>query len=289
MTSAPSRRTWWGVGAAIITLVIAGFGALVVAPDGHFAFGVESASSATTRLVQRPSASFPTIYALFAGMVAAFNPCGFALLPGYLGLYLRRGAGQKTIAATVLRPVSIASVVAAAFIAVFGLVGLALGAAGTALSNLFPWIGLGVGVLLVIGGGAILGGRRFLGVGQGLVDGLGGLAGRGGIRGYFAYGVAYALASLGCALPIFLSVVGSALLVRGWIGQLLQFVLYALGLAVVLAALTLVAAIFKAQLLRRLGNATRVFEPLSAVLLLLVGAYVVYYWLTLGGLLRGVA
>lgn len=283
------RRTGWGVGAATITLVIAALAAVVVAPDGHFAFGVESASSATTGLVQRPSATFPTIYALFAGMVAAFNPCGFALLPGYLGLYLRAGAKQQTMAATVLRPISIASAVAAAFIAVFGLVGLALGAAGAALSGLFPWIGLGVGLLLIIGGGAILGGRTFLGVGQGLADELGGAASRGGIRGYFAYGIAYALASLGCALPIFLSVVGSALLVRGWIGELLQFVLYALGMAVVLSALTLVAAIFKAQLLRRLGAATRVFEPVSAVLLLLVGAYVVYYWLTLGGLLRGVA
>ena len=286
MTSVP-RRTWWGVGAATITLAIAGVAALVMAPDGHFAFGVESVSSATTGLVQRPSANFPAIYALFAGMLAAFNPCGFALLPGYLGLYLRGGAGQQTVAGTVLRPVRIASAVAAAFIAVFGLVGFALGAAGAALSSLFPWIGLAVGVLLIITGGAILGGRTFLGFGQGLADELGGVASRGGIRGYFAYGIAYALASLGCALPIFLSVVGSALLVRGWIGQLLQFVLYALGMAVVLAVLTMAAAIFKAQLLQRLGDATRLFEPLSAVLLLLVGAYVVYYWLTVGGVIVG--
>src|SRR5260370_32700283 len=47
------------------------------------------------QVVARPTAALgpvggllPLGYAFAAGMLAAVNPCGFALLPGYLGLYL---------------------------------------------------------------------------------------------------------------------------------------------------------------------------------------------------------
>jgi cytochrome c biogenesis protein CcdA len=276
------------VAGALGALLVAGYAAFIIAPDGHLAFGVESASSAATSLVQHPSGTLPRIYALFAGMVAALNPCGFALLPAYLGLYLQRADGGRGPAATMLwTPIKVSLAVAIAFVAAFGLVGLAVGAAGAVISTLFPIVGLLVGIVLIIGGGAMLSGWTAYGGGQGLADRLGGVATRGGFSGYFAYGVAYALASLGCTLPVFLSVVGSALLAGGWFGEFLQFVLYGVGMSVMLAALTTAAALFKAQLLRRLSKVGRVFEPVSAVLLLVVGAYVVYYWLTLGGLLRG--
>src|SRR6266542_3600508 len=36
-------------------------------------------------------------YAFALGAVAAFNPCGFAMLPAYLGLYLRDGVAGSGI------------------------------------------------------------------------------------------------------------------------------------------------------------------------------------------------
>jgi cytochrome c-type biogenesis protein len=280
-------RIWWGVGAALIALIIAG-AAFLVAPDGHLAFGVESASSVASTLGQRPIAVFPRAYALFAGMVAAFNPCGFALLPAYLGLYLQADSdGPRSPTALIWTPLKVSLAVAAAFVGAFGLVGLAVGAAGATVSSLFPFLGLAVGMLLIAAGGAMVAGWRFVGTGQGLTDRLGGVATRRGIAGYFAYGIAYALASLGCTLPIFLTVVGSALLAGGWVGEVLQFVLFGVGMSLVLAALTLLAAVFKSQFLLRLRVLGRIVEPLSAALLLAVGTYILYYWLTLGGLLRG--
>jgi cytochrome c-type biogenesis protein len=144
-------------------------------------------------------------------------------------------------------------------------------------------------MLLIAAGGAMVAGWTFVGTGQGLADRLGGVATRRGIAGYFAYGIAYALASLGCTLPIFLTVLASAVLAGGWVGELLQFVLFGIGMSLVLTALTLLAAIFKTQLLLRLRVLGRIVDPLSAVLLLAVGGYILYYWLTLGGLLHGAA
>jgi len=218
--SRPLPQIWRGVAGALGALLVAGYAAVIIAPDGHLAFGVESASSAATSLVQHPSATLPRIYALFAGMVAALNPCGFALLPAYLGLYLQRADGGRGSAATMLcTPIKVSLAVATAFVAAFGLVGLAVGAAGAVISSWFPLLGLLVGILLIIGGGAMVSGWTAYGGGQGLADRLGGVATRGGFSGYFAYGVAYALASLGCTLPVFLSVVGSALLAGGWLGS----------------------------------------------------------------------
>jgi hypothetical protein len=56
-------------------------------------------------------------------------------------------------------------------------------------------------------------------------------------------------------------------------------------MSAMLAVLTIAAAAFKIAFLvraRRLGDA---MAPVGAVVLLLVGAYLAYYWLTIGGIL----
>ena len=51
-----------------------------------------------TRLVYNISLIIPLGYAFGAGMVSTVNPCGFAMLPAYLGLYL----GSRNINAVAL-------------------------------------------------------------------------------------------------------------------------------------------------------------------------------------------
>ncbi len=63
----------------------------------------------------------------------------------------------------------------------------------------------------------------------------------------------------------------------------LKFVLYALGLGVILSALTLAATLFDFGLLRNVRQLGRYIPAVSALLLLITGAYVSYYWLTAGG------
>jgi len=81
-------------------------------------------------------------------------------------------------------------------------------------------------------------------------------------------------------------VVGSALVLHGFLASLLEFLLYGLGMGVVIAALTLAVALFRGAALSRARRLARFVNPASAVLLLATGGYVVYYWLTLGGLLE---
>ncbi len=251
---------------------------------------IESLSSSSTTALGRLVSVAPLGYAVGAGMVAAFNPCGFALLPGYLGLYL--GAAddadsRHTIGSSLVSALVIGGTVSVSFVVLFGLAGVALSVAAVTIARWLPWLALAVGVGLVFTAGRVLTGTPlYAGFGEQLAARLGARTQHVGLPGYFAYGLAYGLASLSCTLPIFLAVVGSALARSGFVAGALQFVLYALGMGLVICALTVGVALFKQGTLRWARAILPFVQPLSAVLLLAAGTYIVYYWLTVGGLLR---
>lgn len=274
------------LGIAVVAAILTGSGI------GPVTGGIESVSSTSATVLGRAVRALPLGYALGAGMVAAFNPCGFALLPTYLGLYLGSGDGPvaiKSVASRLRRAVEVSATVTGSFVLLFGLAGLVLSVAASTLARYLPWAGLAIGVLLAVGAGRMLaGGTLYASLGGRIGDRFGAGASRGGVRGYFAYGLAYGTASLSCTLPIFLAVVGSALTATGFLGAAVQFVLYAVGMGLVITLLTLGVAFFKHAALSRVRTLSRYVEPVSALLLLVAGAYIVYYWLTIGGLLKTV-
>lgn len=283
------QRQLLGLMGALVALVGAVLVALIYRPGLEGLFGAESFSSTAANFLAGAGAIVPLGYAFGAGMVSAVNPCGFALLPTYLGLYL--GSDESSglappISRRLLRGLEISFTVTLSFVVLFGLVGVALSLTTSAVGAYFRWIGLGVGVLLVLTGGAMLAGRHiYLGAAQRLGGRLGARAAQRGIRAYAAYGLAYGACSLGCTLPVFLAVVASSLVTAGPAAAMVQFVLYALGMGFVLSVLTLSAAVLKHAAFRGVRRLGGYVEPLGAVLLLVTGGYVIYYWLTLGGLL----
>ncbi len=64
--------------------------------------------------------------------------------------------------------------------------------------------------------------------------------------------------------------------------------LYGLGMGTVLTLLALTAALLKQTAMPRVRRLSSLVEPVSAVLLLLTGAYVVFYWLSPGGVLASI-
>lgn len=256
---------------------------------GGFNRGVEAVAATSGTILDRLAAVLPLGYAFGAGLVAAANPCGIALLPAYLGLYLGSGDEAGTTrpgSARLSTALQVSLAVTTGFVVLFGLSGLALGAATSALIRVFPWAGLAVGVGLVALGGRLLAGAElYTRLGDRVAGRLRGRVGRASVGGYFAYGLAYGLASLSCTLPIFLTVVGSAFATGGFISASAQLVLYALGMGSVITLLTLATAFFKGATIARIRGLTGYVQPVSVVLLLLASGYIIYYWLTLGGLL----
>jgi cytochrome c-type biogenesis protein len=229
------------------------------------------------------AAALPLGIAFGAGMVAAVNPCGFAMLPAYLSLYLgteEESFSERSAAKRLLRALLVGSLVCSGFVVLFGAAGLVISAGGSFLLGATPVLGVLVGEALVVLGLWMLVGRSMNSGSFGRLAARLGDPGKVGPRGFFVYGLAYGAASLGCTLPTFLAVVGSAIAAGGVAEGAWRFVVYGLGMASVLVTLTVALALFKANFLTRVRKAVPYVQRASAVLLVLAGAYVLYYWWT---------
>jgi cytochrome c biogenesis protein CcdA len=279
--SRPARpwRAWVAAGISAVVLLVAVASAVRASPAslGPLIF-VESVSARFSGLFLSLGTKAPLGYAFVAGMVASVNPCGFVLLPAYLGYYLgeNHAAHRPTT-----RALAVSGTMTASFTLLFGLAGIAAALAASALTSSLPWIGMAVGAGLILLGGVLASGRELTtSLGPRMAQHLRTATRNRSLGGYAAYGAAYGLASLGCTLPVFLAVVGTSLQVHGLADAIWQFVLFGLGMGTVLAVLTIATAWTGDGLIRRARTLGRYIGWASAVLLWLAGAYIVYYWLT---------
>jgi cytochrome c biogenesis protein CcdA len=283
------RRRYAALAVVLLVLGVALVAALLTgAQQSSVTGGVENASSSGTSFLRDLSIALPLGYAFGAGMVAAVNPCGFALLPAYLGLYLgdQAEAEKRSRWSRLRRAFAISASVTLGFVLLFGITGLVLSSVTSSLTSVFPWLGLIVGVSLVLlAGRLMISDGIYSGLGERMAARVAGAARGRNVAGYFAYGVGYGLASLSCTLPIFLALAGGSLTAGRLVSSLSEYILYGLGMGAVITVLTLGTALFKAAAVQRVRRASRYVQPMSAVLLLVAGGYIVYYWLTLGGLL----
>jgi len=213
----------------------------------------------------------PITIALASGALTVVNPCGFPLLPTFLSYYLGADEASLPRAPTrVAQGLLIGALVAGGFLAVFALVALPVSYGVSAIADAVPWVGLATGVLLALGGVAILGGRRLP------FDPRVRLPVRHERRltAVVLFGAAYGAASLGCTLPILLSLVGASL----GADKLTVLAAYAAGMTLVLTALSVSVAFAR-------EGAARMFRPLlphmsraAGLLLLASGGYLAYYW-----------
>jgi len=283
---APRRRRVVAVVAVLVTLLVAVGGALLTGESvGGLNVAVERASSWFGNTIDGLGSALPLGFAFAAGTVSAFNPCGFPLLPTYLGLFLAEGSGSDAGPARRLgRSLAVGGTVTAGFVLLFTAAGLLFVLGTQALVGWLPWLALGLGVALVLAGGYVLGGGLMH---TSLPERLGariGIGGR-GLPAYFLFGLTYGLASLSCTLPIFLAVIGTTLTGATAGSSLGALVLYGIGMGLVITTLTVAMALFQAALAARLRRLLRYVGTIGTVVLFLAGGYLVYYWLTVGGLL----
>ena len=277
---------------ATLALAVSVTGALLVS-DGE---GGDGLNRLVVTLSGRSSAFLDglgllTPLAFAAGLLAAFNPCNFAMLPAYLGLYL--GSSDQTTASPhpvrrLGRALLVGGAVTTGFVVLFGVASAVIGLGARSLvDSVTPWLGLAVGVALALAGAWLLGGGKiYSGWAARLATHLGNPQ-RVNVPGYFLFGLSYGTASLSCTLPLFLVAVGTTLTASSLLSSFGQGVLFALGMGLVIMALTLGMALVKGATMRRaLGRALPYIKTVGSLLLILAGAYLVFYWLTVGGLLR---
>lgn len=211
----------------------------------------------------------PLALAFAAGLVSTVNPCGFAMLPAYLSYYLGLNEDQaRPGPEVVLRALRVGAVVSAGFLVVFGLTGVAVAAGGRFLVGFIPWAALVVGAGLVLLGAAMVKGFE-------PVFSLPKVRGRSGST--FLFGVSYAVASLSCTLPVFLVVVAGTL-TTDFVSGVVTFLVYGLGMSLVLVAVTVGLALGKRRLVGWLRGAARYVNRVTGAILVVAGAYIVWFW-----------
>lgn len=216
----------------------------------------------------------PLAYAFGVGMVATFNPCGFAMLPAYLSYFLGlEGATQPDQRGSALRALAVGACMAAGFLVVFGLLGIVLEPVLDTVQEHLPWVTIVLGIGLVGLGIAMLAGRTFT------VD-LPKLTRRTTDRelwSVFLFGISYALVSLSCSISLFVSVVSTTFDRDGVASGVAVLLAYGLGMGLVLMVLTLAIAVARQGLVRNLRRALPYVNRVSGALLVVAGAYVAYY------------
>ncbi|GAA4930779.1 cytochrome c biogenesis CcdA family protein [Streptomonospora halophila] len=217
----------------------------------------------------------PFAIALAAGMLAVLNPCGFALLPGYVALLVAASPDAPAGRAAALgRALATTAAMSGGFVAVFGLFALVATPLALSLERYLPWATVVIGAVLVVLGVWLLSGRRLALPGPRAP--APGRATR-SLHWAAAYGTAYATASLSCTVAPFLAVTTTAATTGGAAGAVGVFLAYTAGMALVVAVLTVATALARDGIAARMRRVLPYVNRAGGALLVPAGAYASYY------------
>jgi cytochrome c biogenesis protein CcdA len=239
-------------------------------------------------------------FAFSAGAVAFLNPCGFSMLPAYISYFVESNTQQIIKASSSSRLISLRRItrggfvgllVTAAFIATFGLTGIAISALGIGVAKFLPWIAVSSGIVIIGIGVAKIFGRTIninIPSPRGLLYTTS-TSNQGRKKpsfvNFFLFGIGYSIASLSCTLPLFLLIVFQGLSAGGIKEGSIVFLTYALGMRSVMIAISLAISASNQTIVKWLKKLAPKMNLITSVVLILAGSYLIYYNLVIGKLL----
>ena len=211
------------------------------------------------------------------GIFAAFNPCGFAMLPAYLSYFLGIESKEhdQSRLTTVARGLVVGLVMTMGFIAVFGTFGILFATVinqGDVLDYV-PYVIIAIGVLLIPLGISMLFGRELVLRLPKMNKGTGSR----NLGSMFMFGVSYAVVSLSCTVGIFIAGVSDAFTRDGVAQGSGNFFAYAIGMGMVITFLTMSLALAKSNVATTMRRILPYIGRISGVLLVIAGVYMIDY------------
>ncbi|MDD4866746.1 MAG: cytochrome c biogenesis protein CcdA [Mycobacterium sp.] len=211
-------------------------------------------------------------FALGAGLVAALNPCGFAFLPGYLGLVIA-GSQDTSRPAALLRAVAATAGMSVGFLTVFGVFGLLISPVIASAQKYLPFATVVIGVLLVGLAVWLLAGRELSII---LPKRAGGVPTT-RLSSMYGYGVGYAIASLSCTVAPFLAVISTTFKRGSTLSGVLAFIAYAVGMTITVGVAALAVALAGSSATTAFRRVLPYVGRIVGVIVLVTGLYVTYY------------
>lgn len=215
--------------------------------------------------------------ALGAGMLAAVNPCGFALLPAYLTLFV---LDDKTLSplAAVGRAVRATSALTVGFAGVFLVFGLLVLPVAASVQAYLPAFTVILGLALALSGGWVAAGRKLPTprLPRGRAPAASGpLAAN--WKAMIGFGASYAVASLGCTLAPFLAVVLTSFRAANPLAGLMLFATYAAGMGITVGAAAVAVALARRGIVTSMRKASGTVPRIAGGILAVTGLYVAWY------------
>ena len=258
------------------------------------------------------------LFAVGAGVMVFFSPCSFPMLPGYMSFYLtnkkqRIGKFDETAARETL-PDGLAA--AAGLTGVLLLIGILLVPFVSIIGGYLGYLELLVGIMVAALGFSMIMEydfekivrpfRQFLNdyifqtkfaasVAGAVESGIQSAGKRfnnpametfsfaseeaGTKTGLFWYGVAYGSAAAGCVAPVIIGLL-TASITKGIITGLLVFLIFSITAGSLMVAFTMMVAASETTIVDKLKASTRQIEMAGGVIMIIVGIYLVYYYLS---------
>jgi len=205
--------------------------------------------------------------AFSAGVLTFFSPCSFPMLPAYIALYM--GIEENTTHKKFLKRGVINGFISTfAFILVFSAIGLLTSLFASVINPYIRYLEPAIGVFLIV-----LGVLYLLNVNLTMHFSI-----KSSKNKIFSFAILYALASIGCSLPIFISMVLFSLTRGGFTGAILIFFAYALGMGAMMLLINVLIAGAKQAAIKKIKSAMPIIKKLGSVLLIAIGSYLVYYY-----------
>jgi len=225
-------------------------------------------------------------FAFSAGMAAALNPCGVAILPSYISYVLTRETETSNCAILskkTLGGLAAGLTMTAGFLSIFGVFGLLFSLIGrSVISAASPWFSLAVGVGLLGLGVATFTGRGQLKLNLTEISAnLERKGDQGCLKPFYFYGLGYALASLGCTFPIFLMVISQTLISGSYLPTVLIFLSYVSGMGLVVTAISIATRFLREGLNRWLTRLLPYMGKIGGSIIIAAGTYLIYHSIAL--------
>ncbi|MAS50710.1 MAG: cytochrome c biogenesis CcdA family protein [Dehalococcoidia bacterium] len=220
-------------------------------------------------------------YSFIAGVLAAINPCGIVMLPAYLSLYVYSNSDDNDITTSkkIRNSLNIILFVGVGFVALFSLSAVIVSLSSELVGDLIPFLSILLSMLILYFGiGELKGEQIFSSKISSLSSKIGNPKNTNPI-GFILFGVSYGLASVGCALPIFISVVTKSINAQSNQRIFLDFISYSLGMLSVITILT-AATFISINSTKKLNNFFRKWSYLVfGIFLTFAGIFMLSYWI----------
>ncbi len=212
-------------------------------------------------------------FSFFQGVLAFFAPCAVALLPGYLSSFINRdnNADNKTKRAIFIALMSILG-----FVTIYAIAGIGILTFSSLLKAYMPWIAIGMGILVIL-----LGLLMLLGKNVALSFHLNIKSGGNEKKEAYLFGISYGIGALGCLFPLFLVVATSSISAPSAAEGVSYILVYVAGMSIFMLLFSLLAVHAKSFLQTKLRIIMPHINSISAILMILAGAYIIHYQLAL--------